>query len=56
MRKLIMIVRTHRCKQNIIEQIMLAVSPNQIGHLGCIPLQVHYIFCLFNTHVKTMQE
>ena len=35
---------------------MLATSPNQVGQYGCIPLLVHYFFCLFNKHVITLQD
>ena len=35
---------------------MLATSPNQVAQLGCIPLSVHYFFCVFNKNVKTLQE
>ena len=38
--------------KDIVEENMLATSPNQVGQLGCIPLPVHYFFCLFNKHVK----
>ena len=30
--------------------------PKQVGQKGCIPLPVHYFFCLFNKNVKTLQE
>ena len=35
---------------------MLVTGPNQVREQGHIPLPVHYFFCLFNKHGKTLQE
>ena len=63
--KIIMICAHAQCKQkqtNILQsrtcwlQVQIRSASKAVFHEGRISLPVHYFICLFNKHVKTLQE